>query len=111
MNVDAYAQETEFIMRIRPRGGRIFEAELYAGGVEGPLVIGKLGYSPREVVEALIPPMNADSGVTDSLLTPRLRFEEGVVLFSSLSWLLGIWTISNRGMEGIAVESLNALLP
>ncbi|KAK3215895.1 hypothetical protein GRF29_8g1419650 [Pseudopithomyces chartarum] len=29
MNVNAYAQETEFIMRIRPRGGRIFEAELF----------------------------------------------------------------------------------
>lgn len=64
-----------------------------------------------EAVAVLIPPMNADSGVTDSLLTPTLRFEEGVVLFSLLSWLLGIWTISNRGMEGIAVESLNALLP
>ena len=32
MNVDAYAQETEFVMRIRPRDGGIFEAELYAGG-------------------------------------------------------------------------------
>jgi hypothetical protein len=77
MNVDAYAQETEFVMRIRPRDGGIFEAELYAGGVEGPLVIGKVGYSAREAVEALISLMDADGGVMDSLLTPRVRFGEG----------------------------------